>query len=287
MNIAPSVLRFFSPLRRVRGWHRLCAALNNPGRNGHGDVTMRYSRGTVSLDPASYVEWNVLVLGNYEGDEKRIFCDLAKRRGRTDACLDVGANVGMHALTFAETFATVLALDPNPPVFDRLVRNIATGSAQNIVPLNVGLADSDGALLFYQPTEANQGMGTFDPAFAPPNAREITLPIRIGDEVVAEAALSDRIDAVKIDVQGFEPQVLAGLRATLERCKPLLWFEVSDSTIERFADYGGIKGTVPFDFDLFRFHTRQIGGLFHQTRLVPCGVDEPLTNADYVVVPKG
>ncbi|WP_260583145.1 FkbM family methyltransferase [Sphingopyxis sp. PET50] len=240
----------------------------------------------MNLDPASFVEWNVLFLGDYEGEEKRIFCDLARRRGKTDVCLDVGANVGLHSLTFAETFRSVVSLDPNPLVFERLERNIETGSARNITALNIGLADRDGTLIFYQPTDARQGMGTFDADSAPANAREIALPIRIGDEVVDEQGLGDRVDAIKIDVQGFEPQVLTGLRATLERCWPLLWFEVSESTIERFTDYGGIKGTVPYDFDLYRFDTRAIGGLIHRMRLLRCDVDDPLTGADYVVVPK-
>jgi FkbM family methyltransferase len=287
MGIDPGLLRFFSPLGRLRGWQRLCRALSGPARQAHGETRMRYSRGEVSLDPASFVEWNVLVLGDYEGDEKRIFCDLARRRGKTGVCLDVGANVGMHSLTFAETFGQVVSVEPNPPVFNRLVRNIASGSNGNVTPQNVGLADSDGELLFYQPTEANQGTGTFDPMFAPANAREIALPIRIGDELVAENGLAGRIDGIKIDVQGFEPQVLAGLAATLRECRPLLWFEVSDSTIERMADYGGVKGVVPFEFDLFRFRTHAVAGLFYRTELVACDAAAPLTNADYLVVPKG
>lgn len=287
MGIDPGLLRFFSPLRRLRGWQRLCRALSGPASQPHGEIRMRYSRGEVSLDPASFVEWNVLVLGDYEGDEKRIFCDLARRRGKTGVCLDVGANVGMHSLTFAETFGQVVSVEPNPPVFNRLVRNIESGSSGNITAQNVGLADSDGELLFYQPTEANQGTGTFDPLFAPANAREIALPIRIGDQLVAETGLAGRVDAIKIDVQGFEPQVLAGLAETLRACRPLLWFEVSDSTIERMADYGGVRGVVPFDFDLFRFRTYPVAGLFYRTELMACDADAPLINADYLVVPKG
>jgi hypothetical protein len=81
--------------------------------------------------------------------------------------------------------------------------------------------------------------------------------------------------------------VLAGLAETLRECRPLLWFEVSDSTIERMADYGGVKGVVPFDFELFRFRTHAVAGLFYRTELVACDADAPLTNADYLVVPKG
>ncbi|SIQ99140.1 methyltransferase, FkbM family [Rhizobium sp. RU35A] len=285
MHVALSILPKFAPLRQLRGWMRFCLILNSPDRNPHQNIRVRRSRGTVDLDPGSYVEWNVLLFRDYEGEEKRLFCQLAESRGRAGLVLDVGANVGMHSLTFGEHFDRVFAFEPNPAVYERLVRNVETGADGNITTFNIGLSDRDDILLFYQPTHANQGTGTFDPSFKVDGAREVCLPVRIGDEILREQGLAARVDAVKIDVQGFEPQVLSGLRQSLQASRPLIWFEVSDSTIARFSDYGGLISVIPFPFTLFRFHTRLVAGLVYRTDLVSCGINEPLVNADYVVVP--
>ena len=65
-------------------------------------------------------------------------------------------------------------------------------------------------------------------------------------------------------MQGFEPRVLSGLRATLRRDRPLIWLEISDATIAEIGRAGGLMTLVPENYLLRRFTHRPRLGLVHR-----------------------
>ena len=58
------------------------------------------------------------------------------------------------------------------------------------------------------------------------------LPVTTGDKWIAEAGLR-RVDYIKIDVEGFEDEVLLGLRETIRHFRPLVSFEYSGQSNDR------------------------------------------------------
>lgn len=77
-----------------------------------------------------------------------------------------------------------------------------------------------------------------------PKARFSSLEkgITTGDKWIAKAGLR-RVDYVKIDVEGFENEVLLGLRETIRRFRPLVSFEYSGQSNDR-ASFEAMRGVL-------------------------------------------
>lgn len=199
------------------------------------------------LFPNEYVDGEIFVHGAYE---YRLL-ELIARQVRGGIFVDVGANIGNHALYLADNFDQVICFEPNPPIVARLRENIALSGASNIVVHAVGLGETEGTLPFHHNTAGNAGGGTFVDADFPVSD---TLPIRVGDEVLRDCG---PIALLKVDVEGFEPFVFRGLRGTIAKHRPIVVFEHFGSRPDlggwheiaeclpgyRFAELAGIAGT--------------------------------------------
>lgn len=143
--------------------------------------------------------------------------------------LDVGANQGQFALSAAHFYprAAVHAFEPVPEVYAALQRN--TRKAARINTYNFALGSSGGALNFYHNhySHASSALPVSDlqrqvvPATA--SVQQITVPVQRLDDVAI--ALVPPV-LLKLDVQGFEQEVLKGATATLQAIDYLL-FETS------------------------------------------------------------
>src|SRR5262249_2660481 len=76
------------------------------------------------------------------------------------------------------------------------------------------------------PATQNTGQGAFRPGAHAADGATLLLPVRRGDDVLAEAGV-DRPHVIKIDTEGFERRVLAGLARTLDSARPIVVFEWS------------------------------------------------------------
>ncbi len=122
--------------------------------------------------------------------------------------VDIGANVGIYALTAAcaPGFAgRVLAFEPNPVALARLRGNIALNDADDrIEVLPFALADAEGEVTLHL-DPANLGGGSIERAGA--GGGGVTVAARPLAAVLAERGVA-RIDVLKIDVEGAEHRVL-------------------------------------------------------------------------------
>lgn len=147
----------------------------------------------------------------------------------------------------------------------------------------VGLGDVTGALRFYHP--AYENTGTFDAASAPLQYTTLDLPVVRADDFLAQHGIGG-IDAVKIDVQGYEPNVLDGMVETLAAHRPVVWMEVSQPTIGELARRGGLTALLPDGYRMYRFRTSYRCMIFHNTRLETCTNLNPQEEGDYLLIPK-
>lgn len=243
------------------------------------------------VDPRSYIEWNILYFGDYEGSEIALFRDLIRRHKseKIDVILDIGANIGNHSLRFSQFSRNVISYEPNPHIYERLVANIKVNNIDNIKTFRFGLGLVDGVIPFFAPNEeangGNMGTGTFVPTEAPDGATQLDLHIFNGDALLT-AELPGRIDAIKIDVQGFETEVMRGLAQTIENNRPIIWFEVSGSTADAIEKLGGVRNLIPFEHDLYRFNHHVRLGIIHALSLEPGRNTTRIEEGDYVVVPR-
>lgn len=137
-----------------------------------------------------------------------------------DVVVDVGANVGTHAIPFAKVAKKVYAFEPQVPIYDVLVENVAlNGLEEKVEALNVALGAADDNVLSFGPIDyaAPNNFGGF-------GVRESLSGTSVQTATLDGLAL-ERVALIKVDVEGFEAHVIEGARATITRDRPLLYVE--------------------------------------------------------------
>lgn len=204
----------------------------------------------------SFVDWSVYFQGAYERGLLFFLRDCAIRLGGREAVfLDIGANVGQHTMFMAPWVGRVHAFEPWPEARRAIAEKVALNRLNNVEMHAVGLSDRAETLTYFAPATANGGTGSFLAGHNPSNRAAEALPLVRGDDYLAERHIG-RIDLIKIDTEGFEPHVLAGIPQTLARHRPVVVFELSPAGGDEFAAPGNLAEAIakPFGTD-WMFHT--------------------------------
>jgi FkbM family methyltransferase len=176
-----------------------------------------------ALDDSSAV-WTFICAHERDAAFQRSL-DLLGPRG---VAIDIGANIGVWSLLAAERWpgARIHAFEPVPEVAAHCRRHLALNGLGSIV-LNVGAVGAEeGDAAFYAIRTDNTGASSLIRRREP--ADEITVPVTTLDTYVERERL-DRIDVVKVDVEGAERLVFLGGRRTLARADaPAIFFEVDE-----------------------------------------------------------
>ncbi|HSK24193.1 MAG TPA: FkbM family methyltransferase [Egicoccus sp.] len=170
--------------------------------------------------------------------------------GEGHICCDIGAEYGLYTLTFASRAGRtgrVLAFEPLPGPRRFLIRMLRWLGAANVTVRPHALGDEVRQGTMSLPTR--RGLPVHGRAFLTddadglgPNAefagdRRLRVDVFTLDSVVDEAGL-DRIDVIKIDVEGYEPAVLRGAEQTIRRFRPILLIEIEDRHLGKFGADG-------------------------------------------------
>lgn len=251
----------------------------DPERGQSCPFTVPFYKFQYRGDLASYIDWNVYFYGAYEKGLLRLVEDIVVARPGA-VVFDIGANVGHHALAMAGWATMVHAFEPYPAVARLLSERVAENPLANIRLHPFGLGERNQLLEYFAPTgRGNLGTGSFVPAHATGyNERHGQLEVRHGDAVVEELGL-DRLDFVKLDVEGFEHAVLLGLRATLERFRPAILMELSAETQRSLGSPENLRSALPTGYVINAVATdRPLALLFNRPRY-------RLVEFDFEVVP--
>ncbi len=143
--------------------------------------------------------------------------------------IDVGANIGYLSLVLRHCVGDaggVISFEPMPKMFDRLCENVALNGYDNITPVHAGLSDEAGSVEL-----------SMDPAIRLDG--RVDEPCRVGlitlDNYVQVHPL-DRLDLVKIDTDGAEPNVLRGGLQTLRDFRPTVMIELGNDDLDATAE---------------------------------------------------
>lgn len=131
--------------------------------------------------------------------------------------VDAGANIGNHTLFFAKVCgaAQVHAFEPLRTIFSILERNVALNALTNVRCHNAALG-------------AVHGQGALA-SFPTHNIAASTFQLQGGGDYAVlrlDDVSFDRLDLLKIDVEGTHVALLEGARQTLARHRPLIWIEM-------------------------------------------------------------
>ncbi len=152
-----------------------------------------------------------------------------------DTFLDVGANIGWHSLLLARKHPDlqVFAFEPEPENSELLQHNIRINGLTNVEVIPKAASIEEGEQEFYLYADKNAGRHSLLPIN---EGKVITVPLITLDHFISERGLSPKsIKLLKIDVEGYELNVLRGAESLLGKV-PVILLEFSPEYMRK----GGI-----------------------------------------------
>jgi len=186
----------------------------------------------MDLDPGEWIQLEIIAKGSTEPATLRLIRELVCDG---DLVIDVGAHVGHHALVAARAVGKsgrVLAIDPQPYNVDRIARNAACNGFTNIEAMCAAAGAEDGFIQLR--LQKSNDRARLSLAVPSPNDLDslIEVPIRRLDTIV-EARNMSRVKLIKIDVEGYEWEVLLGLGKRLVDCDNIIFELLNSASTEK------------------------------------------------------
>jgi len=205
---------------RVSGTLRLLGAWLTPWRHGfrvrasesglafyahHRDVIGRHLAKYGSHEP----ELTAWVAGYLQHAEPGLF-------------IDIGANLGWHVVHAAQhrSVETIVAFEPDPFNGWLLNRNLTFNKIDKAVVSNNAVGDRSGIARLHSYKASNRGRHSLLKDYG---LGSLNVPLTDLDSALEQLGLNERhVSLIKIDVEGYEPAVIAGATKTLARTEALV-----------------------------------------------------------------
>ena len=145
--------------------------------------------------------------------------------------IDVGANVGNHALYFATRMGAqrVIVVEPNPLAIAPLMANVLLNRLDDVIDLSLlGIGLSDGSQGGFGMKRHDRNLGATKMF-----AGKGDLQVHAGDDLLDGEAP----DLIKVDVEGMEIKVLSGLSRIISTHRPVILIEVDEQNANAFENW--------------------------------------------------
>jgi FkbM family methyltransferase len=181
------------------------------------------------LDRENVIDWQLFITGKWERPQFTelfgLVTEQLRRRRAETVFIDVGAHWGLYALEAHKSgmFGRIVAFEPDPISYAQLQANLLLNSAQESVEaLQLAASNGDRQFALQPGSPRNRGATrVIDPdAQHPATCR--------GVAVDSLFDFTDRLVALKIDVEGHEPEALVGMKRLLARNRCILQVEIWD-----------------------------------------------------------
>lgn len=202
---------------------------------------------SMALPPHFDALGDAVLRGSYEPDgAARLVFDLVSPGS---VLLDLGAHLGVVTLAAAHLGAVVIAVEAAPGNAACLRASRDANKLTNLEVIEAAVGDRSGTALFREDGAYGQVTGEAGPGVVEVRAVSAT-------RILSDRGL-ERVDVVKIDVEGHEPEAIDGMRALLQRPDaPPVVFESNRHTLHR-------TGATPADllarFEALGYRTYLVG----------------------------
>ena len=155
-----------------------------------------------------------------------------------DVAVDIGANVGYYTFEMAKRFSRVYAFEANSEVSVP----IRASGLDNVYLVDKGLSNSEGKAVLYIPVVdglALSGWASLEPGNCPGATHHLEKQIEL---TTLDSFQLERVDLIKIDVEGHELEVLQGARRTIAASRPTLIVEIKKDCFGDVRDIMAVYG---------------------------------------------
>ena len=142
---------------------------------------------------------------------------------------DVGSHVGYYTCRMAKLYRHVYAFEPNPETRENLQRNISLNNLDNVTVYPYALGDKEEVKKLHMASASSTLLDGY------PSWGTVDVEVKRMDTLI------DTVDVVKIDVEGYELNVLRGMKRIIDTCKPSLVIEHHEFRFYRINTYPVIR----------------------------------------------
>jgi FkbM family methyltransferase len=158
-----------------------------------------------------------IALGKYEPYLTKVIMENTNSNSRA---VDVGANIGYYTVLLAKKVKTVMGVEPEEKTFEILTKN--SSGLKNVRLVRAAVGSKDGAIDL-EVSKENYGDHKISSKYKVESLKLIEkVKIRKLNNLVKE-----QVDLMKIDVQGWESEVIEGAKELIKKNRPTIFFELS------------------------------------------------------------
>jgi len=172
--------------------------------------------------------------------EKAIELHLVMREGET--FVDVGANVGYYSLRIAKEYLskgiTIIAIEAHPGNYKALTKNVELNDFKCVTAINKAVSDHRGIVTLYERVDPKNRIRSefyslsnsfiHKSNFVRPEGRSLEIECDTLDNILGD----QRVDVLKIDIEGAEVSALEGATRILKRLRKII-VEVHGSNFDK------------------------------------------------------
>ena len=255
----------------ANGGGRLIDRLGSRLETGSGIQQCRTSDGfEMSVLGDDLIGRHILLSGQFDRSILGLLLDFAERG---DQCIDVGANIGYVSCLLLHKVpgSKIISVEPQPGVVDLLRVNLGRFDPSRYEVVAAGLSDSDSEG-FMHINPANRGGGTLVGEKADDS---VTVPLISAAKVFGKL---ERLDLIKMDIEGHEENVFTAARAEIARLQPkAILFEDQKGKAAPDGSIGKLLGEI--GYDVYAVHKTLL-----KTNLVPLRRGDQPSSNDYVAL---
>ncbi|WP_419904819.1 FkbM family methyltransferase [Kiloniella sp.] len=208
-----------------------------------------------ALLPSTIYSWIKTRKFSRKGEKE---LELVPFLARSDkAAIDIGANKGVWTHRLLQTCPEVYAFEPNPKMYRRLEK--CFGKRARVSP--IAISNETGSSVLRIP-KTSGGYSSQLSTLSSVQEFDDHLPVDVITSKLDDQKI-DNVGFIKIDVEGFELQVLEGAKETIERDKPVLVIEIEEAHTKK-----DISSSIAL-----------VEALGYDTFVIADGVFQPLQNA--------
>ena len=142
-----------------------------------------------------------------------------------DLVIDVGANIGLFSLILSDLVGDngqVYSFEPIPMLHKKLTNNINLNRIKNVKTVESGIGDKESETeIFLNPEQS--GLSS---AVAKPSGNYVSQKVKLTTLDNFFSSRKEKVSFIKIDTEGYEPQVLLGAKELINNDKPVIYIEL-------------------------------------------------------------